>query len=34
MRPKIILITITTLKSVGNISIGNIDLQLVIIGYL
>jgi hypothetical protein len=34
MPPKIILTTATTLKLVGNISIANIDLQVVIMGQL
>jgi hypothetical protein len=34
MLPKIILITATTLKSVGDINIANIDSQVVIMGQL
>jgi hypothetical protein len=34
MPPKIILITATTLESVGDTSIANIDLQVVIMGQL
>jgi hypothetical protein len=34
MPPKVILITATTLKLVGNTSIANTDLQIVIMGQL